>query len=48
MQIKINFLARDSILVAPIVLDLALFLDLAHRAEMGASRSGSLSTSRAR
>jgi myo-inositol-1-phosphate synthase len=35
MQIKINFLARDSILAAPIVLDLALFLDLAQRAKMG-------------
>jgi myo-inositol-1-phosphate synthase len=35
MQIKINFLARDSILAAPIVLDLALFLDLAQRADMG-------------
>lgn len=35
MQIKINLLARDSILAAPIVLDLALFLDLAHRAGMG-------------
>jgi len=34
MQIKINFLARDSILAAPIVLDLALFLDLAQRAGM--------------
>ncbi|HSK99606.1 MAG TPA: inositol-3-phosphate synthase [Rubrobacteraceae bacterium] len=34
MQIKINFLARDSILAAPIVLDLALFLDLAQRASM--------------
>lgn len=34
MQIKINFLCRDSILAAPIVLDLALFLDLAQRAEM--------------
>ena len=32
MQIKVNFLCRDSILAAPIVLDLALFLDLAHRA----------------
>ncbi|MEE8594795.1 MAG: inositol-3-phosphate synthase [Gemmatimonadota bacterium] len=32
MQIKIDFLARDSILAAPIVLDLALFLDLAARA----------------
>ena len=35
MQIKINFLARDSILAAPLVLDLALFLDLAQRAGMG-------------
>jgi myo-inositol-1-phosphate synthase len=34
MQIKINFLCRDSILAAPIVLDLALFLDLASRAGM--------------
>ncbi|HZY30643.1 MAG TPA: inositol-3-phosphate synthase [Candidatus Methylomirabilis sp.] len=32
MQIKINFLCRDSILAAPVVLDLALFLDLARRA----------------
>ena len=32
MQIKINFLCRDSILAAPIVLDLVLFLDLAQRA----------------
>jgi myo-inositol-1-phosphate synthase len=32
MQIKINFLCRDSILAAPIVLDLALFLDLSRRA----------------
>lgn len=32
MQIKINFLCRDSVLAAPIVLDLALFLDLAKRA----------------
>jgi len=31
MQIKVNFLCRDSILAAPIVLDLALFLDLAAR-----------------
>ncbi|HZQ20014.1 MAG TPA: inositol-3-phosphate synthase [Terriglobales bacterium] len=31
MQIKVNFLCRDSILAAPIVLDLVLFLDLAHR-----------------
>jgi len=35
MQIKINLLARDSILAAPLALDLALFLDLAHRAGMG-------------
>ena len=34
MQIKINFLCRDSILAAPIVLDLALFSDFAHRAGM--------------
>ncbi|HNH34156.1 MAG TPA: inositol-3-phosphate synthase [bacterium] len=31
MQIKVDFLCRDSILAAPIVLDLALFLDLASR-----------------
>ncbi len=31
MQIKIDFLCRDSILAAPLVLDLALFMDLAHR-----------------
>lgn len=36
MQLKINFLCRDSILAAPLVLDLALFLDLAQRA----NRSG--------
>jgi myo-inositol-1-phosphate synthase len=34
MQIKVDFLCRDSILAAPIVLDLALLLDFAHRAEM--------------
>src|SRR5688500_6721113 len=34
MQLKINFLCKDSILAAPIVLDLALFLDLAKRAGM--------------
>ena len=34
MQIKINFLCRDSILAAPIVLDLALFMDLAKRSQM--------------
>ncbi len=32
MQIKVDFLCRDSILAAPIVLDLALFMDLAARA----------------
>ncbi len=34
MQIKVNFLCRDSILAAPLVLDLVLFLDLAKRAGM--------------
>lgn len=34
MQIKIDFLCRDSILAAPLVLDLALFLDLAQRARL--------------
>jgi len=34
MQIKVDFLCRDSILAAPIVLDLALLLDLAHRSGM--------------
>ncbi len=34
MQLKINFLCRDSILAAPIVLDLVLLLDLAKRAGM--------------
>ncbi|MEZ5316444.1 MAG: inositol-3-phosphate synthase [Vicinamibacterales bacterium] len=34
MQLKINFLCRDSILAAPIVLDVALFMDLARRAGM--------------
>ena len=49
MQLKINFLCRDSILAAPIVLDVALFLDLAKRAgHAAASRSGCRSTSRAR
>ena len=31
MEMKINFLCRDSILAAPIVLDLALLMDLAQR-----------------
>jgi myo-inositol-1-phosphate synthase len=35
MQIKIDFLCRDSILAAPIVLDLTLFMDLARRSSMG-------------
>ena len=34
MQLKINFLCRDSILAAPIVLDVALLLDLARRSGM--------------
>ncbi len=34
MQLKVNFLCRDSILAAPLVLDLALFSDLAGRAGM--------------
>ena len=34
MQIKVDFLCRDSILAAPLVLDLAIFLDLAKRAGM--------------
>ena len=34
MQIKVNFLCRDSILAAPLVLDLVLFMDLAQRAGM--------------
>jgi len=35
MQIKINFLCRDSILAAPIVLDLVLFTDFAKRSGLG-------------
>ena len=34
MQIKIDFLCRDSILAAPLVLDLALFMDLAQRSNL--------------
>lgn len=34
MQIKVDFLCRDSILAAPLVLDLVLFIDLAQRAGM--------------
>ena len=49
MQIKVNFLCRDSILAAPIVLDLALFLDLAQRAGMQRHPGVAVaSTSRAR
>ena len=47
MQIKVDFLCRDSILAAPIVLDLVLFLDLANAARScaeSAYRSGSAST----
>ena len=40
MQVKVDFLCRDSILAAPLVLDLLLFTDLAQRAECGASRNG--------
>ncbi len=42
MQIKVDFLCRDSILAAPLVLDLVLFLDLAQRSERtaGARHSG--------
>jgi myo-inositol-1-phosphate synthase len=35
MQIKVDFLCRDSILAAPLVLDMALYLDLAKRAGLG-------------
>ena len=38
MQIKIDFLCRDSILAAPIVLDLALFMDLAARSGMSGTQ----------
>ena len=34
MQLKVNFLCSDSILAAPLVLDLALFMDLAQRSSM--------------
>ena len=34
MQIKVDFLCRDSILAAPLVLDLALLMDLAARSGM--------------
>ena len=49
MQIKVNFLCRDSILAAPIVLDLALFSDFAQRAgHEGDSGMAIASTTRAR
>ena len=35
MQIKLNFLCRDSILAAPVALDLVLLLDLAQRSGLG-------------
>jgi myo-inositol-1-phosphate synthase len=35
MQLKVDFLCRDSILAAPLALDLVLFTDLAHRAGLG-------------
>jgi len=35
MQIKVDFLCRDSILAAPLALDLVLFMDLAQRAGLG-------------
>ncbi len=46
MQIKIDFLCRDSILAAPLVLDLVLFMDLAQRAACAAFRNGCRSTSK--
>jgi myo-inositol-1-phosphate synthase len=43
MQLKVNFLCKDSILAAPLVLDLARLLDAAHRAgEKGVQRQLSL------
>ena len=48
MQIKVDFLCRDSILAAPLVLDLALFLDLSRAPACAGSRSGCRSSSRAR
>ena len=38
LPINVDFLCRDSILAAPLALDLALFSDLASRAGMAASR----------
>jgi myo-inositol-1-phosphate synthase len=49
MQIKVDFLCRDSILAAPIVLDLALFMDFAQaRRHAGHPGVAVASTSRAR
>jgi len=48
MQIKVNFLCRDSILAAPLVLDLALFFDLASAPACTAFRNGSPFTLKAR
>ena len=48
MQLKVNFLARDSILAAPLVLDLVLFLDLASGLAFPVRRIGSASTLRRR
>jgi len=39
MQLKVDFLCRDSILAAPLVLDLVLFADLAQRANMSGIQS---------
>jgi len=47
MQIRVNFLCRDSILAAPLVLDLVLFVDLAQRAAMSGIQEWSPSISRA-
>ncbi len=38
MQLKVDFLCRDSILAAPLALDLVLFMDLAKRAGMGGTQ----------
>src|SRR5690606_20825763 len=40
MQIKVDFLCRDSILAAPLVLDLALFMDLAQRCRFRGMQEG--------
>ena len=48
MQIKVDFLSRDLILAAPLILDLALFIDLAKRAELREFKIGFRSILRAR